>query len=212
MKAWLGLIWQRLGPYLPILIMAVFALATFWLVRSMPTERGLAPEGPPSHEPDYFLVRFGWRNFGPGGELVREVIGDTLRHYPDTGSVEVDQAQLATWSPEGLRTSARARHVEVNQDRSVIRMEGAVHVTRDSAPATGPLAQREREPAAPWEYFSEALVMESQPERWSSPVAVLIRRGPQQFRADAMVYERPSGTLTLSGRVRGELWPNRSPR
>lgn len=66
MKAWLGLIWQRLGPYLPILIMAVFALATFWLVRSMPTERGLAPEGPPSHEPDYFLVRFGWRNFGPG--------------------------------------------------------------------------------------------------------------------------------------------------
>ena len=46
------------SSYLPILLMALLALATWWLVQNTPQRPPAAPEAAPRHEPDYEMEHF----------------------------------------------------------------------------------------------------------------------------------------------------------
>mgnify|MGYP003619097093 CR=1 FL=1 len=46
-------LWDRLTLYLPVLLMGVLAMATYWLVRSTPTASTPEAAAAPQHQPDY---------------------------------------------------------------------------------------------------------------------------------------------------------------
>ncbi|MDY0106413.1 MAG: LPS export ABC transporter periplasmic protein LptC, partial [Giesbergeria sp.] len=45
--------WDRFSLYLPVLLMGLLALGTWWLVRNAPQVQVPRPASAPRHEPDY---------------------------------------------------------------------------------------------------------------------------------------------------------------
>ena len=86
--------WDRLSIYLPVVLMGLLALGSYWLLRATPEPVLPVAERPPQHEPDYFMRGFAVRSFAPDGSLRSEVRGTEARHYPDTNSTEIDQARI----------------------------------------------------------------------------------------------------------------------
>lgn len=128
---WLGHAWDRLSIYLPVLLMGGLALVSYWLIRLTPTPEPPAPPRPVSHEPDYFMRDFALRSFNATGALEHELQGQELRHYPDTGELEVDRARLRSVHPSGRVSTAQGERLTANADQTEYRLEGQVVLVRD---------------------------------------------------------------------------------
>src|SRR5450830_1462990 len=105
----LRLLLDHLSIYLPVMLMGVLALGTYWLVRTTPVFAPAGPQQAPRHEPDYFMRDFAVKTFDPQGRLKSEVRGTEARHYPDTDTLEIDQVHLRSYSAEGQVTVASGR-------------------------------------------------------------------------------------------------------
>ena len=87
MKARLRRTWDRLSLYLPVLLMGLLAMGTWWLVRNAPVLRPPTTEDTPRHEPDYSMKGFSVKTFDGEGRLQSEVQGLVAHHYPDTDTL-----------------------------------------------------------------------------------------------------------------------------
>lgn len=128
---WWSHAWDRLSIYLPVLLMGGLALASYWLIRLTPTPEPPAPPRPVSHEPDYFMRDFALRNFNAAGLLEHELKGQELRHYPDTGELEVDGARLLSLHPSGRVSTAQADRLTANANQTEYRLTGNVVLVRE---------------------------------------------------------------------------------
>ena len=99
---------DRLTLYLPAVLMAMFALGSWWLVRSLPSFVVAPTEKILRHEPDYFLHNFSIQSFDAEGRLTRELQGDQARHFPDTDMLDINAVQLQSQNPQGQRMHASA--------------------------------------------------------------------------------------------------------
>ncbi|MDM0021535.1 LPS export ABC transporter periplasmic protein LptC [Variovorax saccharolyticus] len=192
---------DRLTIYLPIILTAVLALGTYWLVRNAPEMLAPQAQEAPTHEPDYFMRNFSVKNFLPNGDLRTEVFGKEGRHYPDTDTLEVDQVRWRSISPEGLVTHGSADRGVSNGDGTEIQLFGNAIVIRDAAksPTGTPLPRLE--------FRGEFLHAYLDTERVKSDKPVTLIRGSDQFTSDSMDYDSLSGVANLKGRVRGLLMP-----
>ena len=77
------------SAYLPLLMMALLASATWWLVRNAPSVDAPAATPPPRHEADYVMTRFVVQRFDAAGALRTQIEGERLRHFPDDDTLEV---------------------------------------------------------------------------------------------------------------------------
>jgi len=193
---------DRLTIYLPIILTAVLALGTYWLVRNAPEMLAPQAKEAPTHEPDYFMRNFSVKNFQPNGDLRTEVFGKEGRHYPDTDTLEVDQVRWRSISPEGLVTHGSADRGVSNGDGTEIQLFGNAIVIRDAAksPSGTPLPRLE--------FRGEFLHAFLDTERVKSDKPVTLIRGSDQFTSDSMDYDSLSGVANLKGRVRGLLMPS----
>src|SRR5687768_13244578 len=123
---------ETLASYLPIVLMGLFALLTWWLVQNTPTPPEPQAAVPLRHEPDYTMERFTLHRFGPDGRLHVQIDGEHLRHYPDTDTVEIDTVRVRVNAPGRGPTFATARRAIVNGDASEVQMLGGAHVTSDA--------------------------------------------------------------------------------
>lgn len=193
--------WERLALYLPVILMAILALGTYWLVRSTPMPMPTGPEAPARHEPDYFMRNFSVKTFDAAGRLKTEVFGVAARHFPDTDSLEIDTVRIHSFSKEGQLTNASAVRAVTNGDASEVQLMGNARVVRDSAPDNkGQLQPR-------LEYRSEFLHAFMDTERVKSHKPVELIHGKNQFTADAMDFDNLDRVMLLKGRVKGILVP-----
>lgn len=189
--------------YLPVILMGLLALSTWWLVRHAPQPGAPVVVAAPKHEPDYFMVDFSVKNFDVTGRLQSEVQGSLARHFPDTDTLDIDGAQMRSMAPNGRLTRATAKRALTNADGSEVQLFGSAVVTREAmTPARGRAQPR-------LEFRSEFLHAWPQTERVSSNQPVVITRGRDQFTADTMTYDNLDQVLQLRGRVRGLLMPGR---
>ena len=189
--------------YLPVILMGLLALGTWWLVRHAPQPGAPVVVSAPKHEPDYFMADFSVKNFDVTGRLQSEVQGSMARHYPDTDTLDIDSVQMRSMAPNGRLTRATAKRALTNADGSEVQLFGRAIVIREAmAPARGRAQPR-------LEFRSEFLHAWPQTERVSSNQPVVIPRGRDQFTADSMAYDNVEQVLQLRGRVRGMLMPGR---
>ena len=194
--------WDRFSLYLPVLLMGLLALGTWWLVRNAPVPASPQAERKANHQPDYFMTSFSLKSFDATGRLQSELQGDIARHYPDTDTLEIDMARIRSVSREGQRTLATADRALTNADASEVQLFGNAVVTREPLPA------RPGAPAKPrMEFRSEFLHAYTKTERVRSDQPVILIRGNDQFTADGMDYDNLDQVMQLRGRVRGVLRP-----
>jgi len=192
-------VWESLAVYLPIILMGVLALGTYWLARNTPV---LGPAEAPraaSHDPDYSMKRFSMKTFDAAGKLKSEILGTEGRHYPDTDTLEIDQPRIRSFNPRGELTLATARLAISNSDGSEVQLLGDAVVTREAV--TG--ADGRNVPRA--ELRSEFLDAFLNTERIKSNKPVEVTRGTDRFTADSLDYDNLDRIMQMQGRVRGVL-------
>jgi len=198
--------WDRLSIYLPVMLMGVLALGSYWLLRATP--KAPEPQGarPVSSEPDYFMRRFSVRSFDANGQLRAEVLGDEARHHPDDDRVEIDNARLRRLDENGATTVATAQRVTTNDQNSRFVLEGNAVVVREGGRGA------DGQPLPRLEFRGEYLLIETEPqERISSDQPVELIRDGDRLTAQRMSYDSERGVADFQGRVRMQLQPRAAP-
>ncbi|MEO6032873.1 MAG: LPS export ABC transporter periplasmic protein LptC [Burkholderiaceae bacterium] len=193
---WLPRLLETASAYLPLLLMAVLALGTWWLVKNTPVLGVPREAAPLRHVPDYTMAQFVVQRFAADGTLRAEIEGDVMRHYPDTDTLEIDNPRLRAIAPDGRVTRASAQHALANGDGSEVQLSGAAHVVRE---AFGDLEAID--------FRSEFLHAFLDVERVRTHLPVVVTQGATEVRAGGMAYDNLAGEVTLQGRVRAVLVP-----
>jgi len=188
--AWPARVAEQLSSYLPLLLMALLALGTWWLVKNTPIAETQRQAAPLRHEPDYQMSHFMVRRFAADGAMRAQIEGDMLRHYPDTDTLEIDNVRLRAIAPDGHVTLASARRALSNGDGSEVQLLGGAHVVREGLNGDEPV-----------EFRGEFLHAFLDTERVRSHLPVVVTRGGTEVHADAMEYDNLARVVQLKGRV-----------
>lgn len=195
---------DTVSTYLPLLLMAVLALGTWWLVKNTPLFEGDRAAAPLRHEPDYTMTQFMVQRFGSSGAMRVQIEGDLMRHYPDTDTFEVDNPRIRAIGDEGRVTTATARSALSNRDGSEVQLSGDAHVVRQAV-----VTAKATEQAI--DFRSEFLQYFQYSERVKTHLPVVVTQGGTEIRGDSMAYDNLSRVLDLKGRVRAVLTPPTPP-
>jgi lipopolysaccharide export system protein LptC len=193
-----GRTWDRITIYLPIILMGLLALGTYWLARTTPVFAPNAPEAAPTHDPDYFLRGFSVKSFDATGRLKSEIRGVEARHFADTDTLEIDEPRIRSFTEEGAVVVASAKRGISNADGSQVQLIGNAVVTREAPPARSATE-------AKLEIRGEFLHAFMEQERVMSNKPVTLMRGADVFHGNSLQYDNQKRVLELTGAVRGTL-------
>lgn len=193
--------WDRFLLYLPLAFMGLLALGTYWMVRSAPPPVQPAVQRMQRHDPDYFMHGFSVKTFDAAGRVRSEVMGDKVRHYPDTQWLEIDGIRIRSFDTKGNLSTASADHGLTNEDGSEVQLIGNALVIRE-----GTAPQREKRTPR-MQYKGDFLHVFMMTERLKSHKPVELQRGNDRFTADSMAFDNVEQVLQLNGRVHGTLVP-----
>ena len=198
-----GAWWDSLSIYLPVLLMGVLALASYWLLRITPSADEPGPAGPVSTEPDYFMRRFSVKSFDAKGRVTSEVAGDEARHHPDDDRIEIDNARLRRIDEQGLVTTATAQRVTSNADHTAFVLEGNAIVIREAGTgADGRVRPR-------LEFHGERFRVTLKPDHVVSDLPVTLLRDGDRLQAQTLDYRGDDQVADFKGRVHVTLQPRR---
>ena len=195
--------WDAATVYLPVVLMGLLALGTWWLVRNAPMPQMPRAEVERRHEADYFMRDFSVKNFDAAGRLQSELQGSLARHYPDTDTIDIDAVRIRSQAPDGRVTHATANRALSNGDGTEVQLFGNAVVTREALV----LPNGQKQPKL--EFRGEFLHAWTQTERVSSNQPVTLTRGKDRFTANSMDYDNLQQVLELRGRVQGTMVPSR---
>lgn len=190
---------DALSSYLPLLLMTLLALATWWLVKNSPKPEAPAMQQPVSSEPDYTMTQFALERFDASGRLKLRIEGARLRHFPASDRIEIESAQIRAFAPDGRITLATAQRALANGDGSEIQLLGGAEVTAQDATGT-PLIMR-------GEFLHAFLVV----ERVKAHKPVFVQQGGTELHAGGLSYDNATGRLELLGPIRAVLAPRVPP-
>ncbi|NML42551.1 LPS export ABC transporter periplasmic protein LptC [Ramlibacter sp. G-1-2-2] len=191
---------DRLTIYLPVILMGLLALGTYWLARNTPTSGAAPVQEAPTHDPDYFLRGFSVKSFDPNGRLKTEIRGTEARHFPDNDTLEIDQPRMRSFSETGALTTGTADRALSNSDGSEVQLFGNAIVTRQSNDAKGNAQPK-------LEIRSDFLHIFGNTEKVRTNKPVVLTRGDDRFAGDSLDYDNLDRVLELHGRVHGVIQP-----
>jgi lipopolysaccharide export system protein LptC len=196
---------ESLMVYAPMVLMALLALASYWLLRATPEAAAPAPARVVRHDPTDVMRQFAVRTFDEGGGLRTEVFGEEARHYPDDGSMEIDSPRIRHTDERGVLVTATARRAWANGAQTEFTLRGNAIVVRDAATLTsGERLDR-------LEFRGESLHVWSDQHRVTSDQPVELWRGSSRVTANQLDYRETERLAVLTGRVRATLMPRSKP-
>ena len=192
--------WDQVSGSLPILLMAMLAAGTYWLVKNTPVSEGPRAEAPPRHDPDYKMNRFSVQHFTPDGKPHALIEGREARHYPDNDTLEIDDVRVRSVDEDGRIAVATARRALAKGDGSEVELMGDARVVREAG-TTGKARDEELE------FQGEYLKVFPDDQRVQSHLPVHLRQGAMQVTANSLKYDHRTRVVELQGDVRGMLPP-----
>jgi lipopolysaccharide export system protein LptC len=189
-RTWLR---DKLAAYLPLLLMVLLALGTWWLVKNSPQAPKASSPRAVTGEPDYTLRGFGLQRFAADGSLQLTLEGRQLHHYPDSDRIEIEEVRLSTPGTSGPATLATARQARADGKATDIELlRGATVKAR--------LADGQA-----LEMNSNYLRLRVSEQRVSTHQPVELRVGTQTVKAGGLVWDNPARTLELKPPIRATM-------
>lgn len=190
---------ERLIGMLPVLMLGVLALGSYWLYQQTPLLKGNKATAEVNPEPDYFLKQFATRQFSQTGQIKSEIYGEMAFHFPVTDELDIRLIRVKKIQASGQILSGTSQQALANRDASDVQLIGTAKVSQT------PL--RTAKVQAPIEFSGEYLRIQSKEEKVSSNRPVLITRGKDQFSAASLNYDQKTQITDLQGSVSVVLWP-----
>ena len=198
MTAWMRLrrTLDQLTIYLPLILFALLALGSWWLVRSMPE---LLPPGSDKQlrkDPDYQLEKFTVKSFDTTGRMTREIAGQSATHFPASQELHIQDIRIFAENEVGTRLQAQARQGVSRESEQQVTLSGDVLAVR-AADSRGPRITLQ----------GQALTALLEEERLVSTIPVEIVRGGDVFTAQSMDFDTRNGMYAMQGQVKSILAP-----
>lgn len=180
------------SAYLPLIVMALLALGSWWLVSTNPIAAGAATEAPLRHEPDYTMRGFTVQRFAPDGSMRTQIEGDVAVHYPDTDTLEIQNPRIRAVAANGRVMRATAAHALANGDGSEVQLQVGAHVVREAAGLEESI-----------DFRSDFLHVFVNSERVQTHLPVTVVQGATEVHAGGLNYDNLARIVDLKGRMRG---------
>ncbi len=191
---------ERAQAALPLLAAGGLAAFTWWLVQSSPHEGGPAGPARASSAPDYELRQARLARFDAQGRLEAILDGQTMRHFPDTDRLHIDQLVLSARDANGRGLHAVSNEGEADQRAEVVTLRGGARVIATPAPGAD---QGSGLRSGPVRFAGEGLRVDARAKVVSSDQPVLLTQDHSQVQAQSLTYNERTGIADLGGRVRG---------
>ena len=190
---------EALAAALPLLLMVLLAVGSWWLVRNAPQPLEPRPPAATRVEPDYTMTGFMVQRFGADGRLRVQIEGRQLRHLPAAGRLEIEGATIRAFAPDGRETVAIARLALADDKTTEVQLIGGARVQARSSRGEDAVLEGER------------LLLYPQERRVRTDEAVRVRLGADEFVATGLEYRQDTGVLELLGPMRGVFAPRTKP-
>jgi len=187
---------DALSVYLPLIVLALLASGSWWLVRSVPVLINPEANKPVRQDPDYHLSDFSIKSFNQNGQMMQEMSGKRAQHFPATETLHIEEIRIFAQNETGDRMHAQAQQGIARDDGSQVTLLGRAQAIQQ------PQANR-----PPIELRGDRLVAMPDENKLVSDDPVRIARGADVFTANTMSFNSHTGEYTLQGRVRGSLVP-----
>lgn len=190
---------ERLIAFLPVLLLGVLALGSYWLYRQAPSikETKVAPVTNP--EPDYFLKQFATRRFTEAGQMKSEIVGEMAFHFPIPDELDIRLIRIKKIQASGQVLSGTSQQALSNHDASDVQLIGTAQISQSPRPNS-----KNQEPT---QFQGEYLHIQSKEEKLTSNRPVLVSRGKDKFSASSLLYDNKTQVTDLQGQVSVVLWP-----
>lgn len=195
--SWLCGVQELLSAYLPLVLMTLLALGTWWLVKNTPLPSGPTESVPQRHEPDYQMQGFDVQRFDAKGMLRARISGREMRHYPDTDTLEIDDVLVHSTNLGGDILIAKAARGVSNADGSEVQLQGDARVQRFVRDQQG-LLNATPQVDIQGEFVQVFIALERL--RSNRPVRISYPGG--ELQAQSLDYDNLKGLLEVSGRSR----------
>lgn len=193
------LLLERAQASLPLLAAAGLAGFTWWLVQSSPKADSGARPALAASVPDFELNKARVARFDAQGRIEAVLDGETMRHYPDTDRLQIEQLTLSARDDKGLGLRAASLHGEADRKAEVVTLSGGAQVT--ALPATDPGTGLR---AAPAHFSGEGLRIDTRTRVVTSDQPVRLQQQGSEVRAQNLRYDDRTGVTELGGRVHGQ--------
>ncbi|WP_454762759.1 LPS export ABC transporter periplasmic protein LptC [Cupriavidus campinensis] len=186
---------------MPLLLMAMVAGSTFWLVQvNSPREDEAAQSRAKRHEPDYYMDRFSATELDVNGTTKMRFTGVKMVHFDDDQTYEVTTPAMRAYQPERPPVTVNAERGVMNSEGSVIDLFGNAYLVRQA----GADASKDPRMTAASQYF-RLLVND---DIVKTDKAVELTRGPSVMTANGLIFNNVTREVQLLGNVRGTIVMN----
>lgn len=193
-QPWRWHIGQALSAYLPLLLMSLLALATWWLVQNTPSADAPDSDVAPRHEVDYAMQGFVMQRFGVDGRLLVQMNGEQMRHYADTDTLEIDVVTIRAQAPDGSVMRASAHRAIASGDASQVQLLGGARVVYEGD---------KNQPMI--EFDSEFLQAFLDKKTLHSHLPVRLRQERSELNVGAIDYDHRTRSARLGAPVRARF-------
>ena len=189
------------GAVLPLLIMLLLAMLTFWLDRAVDLT---APRfgGAPTHEPDYIVDKFNLKRLSATGEPRYLLTAERMVHFPDDDSSHLTQPRLvhapSVGSGGNAETRVSAATGLVSSDGREVKLLGGVELFKagDKSASGKPDDIRVR---------TEYLRVIPDDDKADTPERVVIEQGRSTLSGTGMTFDNRYRRIALQSSVSGTI-------
>jgi len=192
----LALVMDRFVLALPLLMVAMLALGSYWMVRSAPgVDTGELPR-PPDDTPDYLIEGFTVQKFDSNGRLSALLQGASAQRLPDAPWIEIQKFTFRASDAQGQMKWASADQGLSSPDNNEFQLSGHARMVREAHP----MGDYPR-----LEIRGDFLHVWTDPEKVESDRPVQLVHGKNRIRADSLQYDGTTRSLQMDGRVQAIL-------
>jgi len=198
---------QRLQGLVPVTLLGLLALITYWLAQNSPILSDAGAERRDSGKPDAYFHQFRMVSFDHQGQWLMQISGDHARHTDQKDMYDIEEPRMLKRAKAGdppMRLSAsRARASDEGQQ---LELFGQALIEQEAYVDERGQKREGRE------IRSEYLLLDDHRQALETHLPVTLSRGADVFSAERLQALQKENRVQLEGRVRGVLMPRPAPQ
>ncbi len=185
--------------FLPMLLMAILTLGTYWMVQM--NEPNLDAEKQKRHVPDYIMDGIVVTTLGPEGNTKFRVVGQKLTHYEDDASSEIDWPIARRFHETKPPITVKSDKGFLDGDMTILDLVGNASLTRPAQPATASQAGSARLFMSSSKFtvlMNDDIVKTNRPVNLEQGLSIMTSQ-------EGAIFDNVHQKLTMIGQVKGRI-------
>ena len=191
---------------MPLILMGVLTLLTFWLVQKNTPPESSMLERVRLHEPDYIIKDGTLSALNEQGNTKYRILGNKVTHYDDDASIDIDAPRMRLFQPDKAPVTVKSDTGHLDGDLTILELFDNASIFRpaQAATATEPATLRMLASSSYYKVLiNDDIVETNRPITLEQGMSIM-------HSSDGGTFNNVQQSMTLSGQVKGRI--ERAPR